>query len=393
MKKRMIALASFLRRNKVFTKSLSLVLSLVLIFYVIPSTIYIKAAEALDNIGNDAADATDVSVGIDNSINTDSVLDGILFEATELREENVKHFRLSDGNYIAAQYNYPVHYSDENGEWQDIDNTLHDSGAEFSSSDARIKFAKKITGNSSLFTLHDGSSKITLSLIGAEKGTVGEVRNSEDAKTDTELQKMMHLEKLSASVIYRDILDGVDIEYVAHSKNIKENIIVKKKQDSYSYLFELKLNGLTPTLTESGDIELSDDTTGEIKYTIPAPVVFDASGEYALTALSAYTLTHESGNKYTLTVTVDSAWMNAEERVFPVTVDPAIVGVGSMLVDTYIDGSNSTAKNNAAVTLQASYNKFIYIKSLSMPTISDSAYISNATVTLKTASITPNFKT
>ena len=48
----------------------------------------------------------------------------ILFEEESLREESVKHFRLDDGSYIAVQYDTPVHYQDENGQWKDYDNTL-----------------------------------------------------------------------------------------------------------------------------------------------------------------------------------------------------------------------------------------------------------------------------
>ena len=49
----------------------------------------------------------------------------MLNEEPLLREENVKHFRMSDGSYIAAQYNMPVHFKEsEEDEWQDIDSTL-----------------------------------------------------------------------------------------------------------------------------------------------------------------------------------------------------------------------------------------------------------------------------
>lgn len=48
----------------------------------------------------------------------------VLGEVESLREEDTKHFRLSDGSFVAVAYGMPVHYEDENGKWQDIDNTL-----------------------------------------------------------------------------------------------------------------------------------------------------------------------------------------------------------------------------------------------------------------------------
>ena len=49
----------------------------------------------------------------------------ILFEETSLREENVKHFRMSDGTFVAVVYDTPVHYLDDAGQWKEYDNTLH----------------------------------------------------------------------------------------------------------------------------------------------------------------------------------------------------------------------------------------------------------------------------
>ena len=369
----------FLKRNNVLIKTLSFVLTVVLVFYVIPSTIYTRAAELFEKTDGEIDSISgDVSDGTDYSAYTETVLGGRISEATELREETVKQFRLSDGNYVAAQYDYPVHFLDENGEWQDIDNYLYEDASEFSNKSSRIKFAKKITGNSTLFTLQDGSSKITLSLIGAEKGTVGAVLNSEDAKEDTALQKMLNLENLSSSVRYNEILDGVDLEYVVYSNNVKENIIVKERKEEYNYSFELKLNGYLPSLNQSGDVELRDEN-GEIKYTIPAPIVFDASGSVASTDKAAYTLTHKNGQKYILQVSVSIEWMNDSDRTFPVTIDPTIYTYDSAVVDTYIDSAASTSTGHQSTRLYVTGSRHSYWKSNNLPTIPLSAYIVQAT--------------
>ena len=388
MKKNFKEIIRFFKRNKAFTKCLSFMLSLTLLFYVIPSTIYAKVANAIEtkeNAYDNTVIVTDSSSGTDD-ITTENVLDGILFEATELREENVKHFRLSDGRYVAAQYDFPVHVLDENGTWQDIDNSLSDYGSEFSNESARIKFAKKITGNSKLFALHDGNTKISLSLIGATKGTVGAVTNNSDADTDTELQKMMNLEKISASVIYKDILKGVDIEYVAFSKNIKENIIVKEKSSTYSYSFELKLNGIIPTLTENGDIELRHEESGTIKYVIPAPIVFDANKNYAPSGVAEYDLEHKNGTKYILTVSVDTSWMNSGKIIFPVTIDPTVADYSSHVTDTYVDSANPDFSGNSSDLLCVSAERHSYWKSSNLPVLPVSAYITEAIFSINATS-------
>ena len=255
-----------------------------------------------------------------------------LGEIVSLREENVKHFRMSDGSVIAATYDVPVH-SLENGEWVDIDNTLSEVSDELQTSNQRIKFAKKINGSKKILTLHDGNKKIEFSMPDAVKKTEGIATNlnSEDDNTQTALQKMMSLDKVSASVRYDDIMSGVDLEYVVISNTIKENIIVKEKADSYDYEFSLKLNNLEAVLDESGDVLLKDGE--ETYYTIPAPFMVDANGVYSEAA--EYTLSGDSGS-YTLTVTADSVWMNDSERAYPVTIDPTVTNLDDSSLDAYV---------------------------------------------------------
>lgn len=75
-----------------------------------------------------------------------------------MREENVKHFRLPDGSMIAAQYDTAVHYRDESGTWQNIDNTLsydilsHEYKTE---NDFFVAFPL-VSGGNTLLALRDG---------------------------------------------------------------------------------------------------------------------------------------------------------------------------------------------------------------------------------------------
>ena len=365
-------------KTTIVTKVITFILSMLILFYAVPSVVYSETIDALSRLGEDgnseAADAV-----------SSAELKLPLYEVEELREENVKHFKLSDGSYVAAQYNYPVHYDDGSGKLLDIDNALiESSGGVYANKNARIKFAKKITGNESLFTLHDGNTKLTLSLIGAKKGTKGVVTNGEDSKEDTELQKMMNLENLSSSIIYDDILAGVDLEYVVESLNIKENVIVKERADEYVYTFEIKLNGLVAMLTDSGDIEITDVSTEEIKYVIPAPVIYDAEGAYAEKGVGAYTLTDGANGKYTLTVSVSSEWMNAEERAFPVTVDPTVRYSNSNVDDFTISSSTPDSSSQTENYLLVSDGTVVYWKANTLPTLPAAAYITSSSITLYT---------
>ena len=313
------------------------------------------------------------------------------FEVEDLRSEFVKHFRLEDGSYIAAQYDVPVHYLDENGEWQDIDNSLSDIGNEYSTNNAKIKFAKKITGNENVFTLHDGNYKITMSLNNAIKKTKGKITNAEaDTESESKLQKMMMLENLTSEIIYKDILTNVDLQYIINSSIIKENLIVKKQQDSYSYTFTVKLNNLDVRLDENGSVSIFDPNTNDVIYYIPAPIVYDANGEYADDSYSRYSLEATGNNTFSLTVSVDPAWMNADDRAFPVTIDPPIyIPSGTTVTDTYINShpdSTTLAPANADHLIVGNTTQ-LYWKTNSLPTLPNDAYITNAEFSLEILSV------
>ncbi len=335
------------------TKILSLILSFLIIFYLVPASVYAEGFA-----GDTTVSDNSVSENEENNTYTPEI-----YEVTELREENVKHFRLEDGSYVAAQYNYPVHYTDENGEFEDIDNRLVESGSEFSTNNSRVKFIKKITGNGNIFTLHENNTKITMGLAGAEKKTKGVVtsnHNSDDAIDDA-LGKMTNLENISSTILYEDILDGVDIEYIVHSLNIKENIIVKEKKDAYSYTFTLELNNLTVSLADNGNVYINslDDET---QYVIPAPVVFDANGIYAPDDASAYSLTEVGNGKYELNVSVNAYWMNAEERVYPVTIDPPMLSTDGNALDLNIDSNYPNSNTDGEEDFYVSSSKRAYVK-------------------------------
>ena len=79
---------------------------------------------ALDTgTAEEAALLADAAVSTEPAAETQKDVAGdaaILWEETELREANVKHFRLEGGLMLAAQYPFPVHYQDENGAWVGI---------------------------------------------------------------------------------------------------------------------------------------------------------------------------------------------------------------------------------------------------------------------------------
>lgn len=174
-----------------------------------------------------------------------------------------------------------------------------------------------------------------------------QVENPEQAANVTEqatTEQMITPDKLTSNVQYANILENTDFVYQNHGYDVKESIVIKRQQNTYSYSFALNLNGLTPTLEADGSVLLVDADGAGI-FEIPAPYLQDADGEVSFDA--AYALTQITDG-YVLTVTADPAWLNAEERAFPVTLDPTVRLVAnsytSKLTFTYVNsGSPSEA--------------------------------------------------
>ena len=222
MKKTFRSFASFVKRHKIASRLMSLTLSLVMLFYVIPTVVYAEIGDAFS--GENASGSSSLTKDNDTlSLSGNDTFDANypLHEVTELRSKNSKHFRLSDGSYIAAQYSSDVHYLDKSGFWQDIDNSLSLNGDELLTADSRIKLAKKINGSGKLLSLKNESYSIDLGVIGAEHGSVGIVTENDDSSYETELQKMLNLERLSSKVTYPEIFSGADMELSLFSYRIE----------------------------------------------------------------------------------------------------------------------------------------------------------------------------
>ena len=328
------------------------------------------------------SDGTDVSTAVDDleSVYSNDGLSEliVLEEITELREANVKHFSLSNGLNKAVVYSQPVHYIDENGNWVDIDNSLTLQGNEYSANNKfEIKFANK-SGSSGLLSIKDGSYKIDFTPLNTNKVSV--VIENPQENNSRKFDDVKALRNLISKATYSNIYNGIDIEYILTGNNVKENITVNSVQDAYVYSFELELDKLTAELS-NGSIILFDSTTGENMYIIPAPYMYDANG--VISADVEYSLTQNNKWKYTFTVTADAEWINADERAFPVTIDPTIVADVAD-TDTFLTADNYNNYSSTSMIIGNFFDADIpgFIKFNTLPDIPTGSVLTNAKVAM-----------
>ncbi len=355
-----------------FGRILSLILVAALLVQLFPASVFAQESTTTD------PDEIDVIGLAEDSRETseEALKNGkILFEEEELREENVKHFRLADGSYIAVQYGNPVHY-EEDGQWVDYDNTLREvstfggSGVSHytvTNGDSTRVFAADANADV-LLTLQKGEYSLSLTpldepdadipvtpippvemeIMGGDMGAEEEMQADQNAvissenmqpvqpatvlcysgsgevetyalsAEETSLYAQVQPDAMYSALEYAEALNGATLRYENYGSTVKESIIIDAPQDTYSYSFALETDGLTPALCEDGSVSLTA-TSGEIIYTVPAPYMIDANKDYSTNA--SYSLSGSDG-AFVLTVTADEEWINAPGRVFPVLLDP-----------------------------------------------------------------------
>lgn len=317
-----------------FTRFLSLLLVFTLLVNTLPLNTFAMQSE----------DSTVVSFSEDISAEVT-----VVGEIESLREENTKHFRLSDGSFLAVSYGVPVHYQNDFGTWQDIDNTFTEQNETLSVANAatEISFSRTLKDGKLFSTAYQGFD-VSLSLLDHTSGnslvmessatatnlapqafnrdTTAEIVTTQSTLSDTDTTGSWSGEdlipaKLQSTVLYEDVYPGVDLLYSTLSYHIKEQIIVKEPQDNYTFSFLIQSDDLVPQMNADGSVSLLDKTEVEI-YRIPAPYMEDSNGARSTDVY--YALQQYSGESI-LTVSADTAWMNDPSRSFPVSIDPTLI--------------------------------------------------------------------
>ncbi len=316
---------------KISTKVISLMLSMLMVFMAFPAGAFaiggeqtaLNADEAVTALQTEAADAPAGDPTV-------------LFELEDMRGPNEKVFRMSNGNYSSVVYTTDVHYED-NGSWKEIDNTLISSvnGIRNTSSDVSYTFSDESTSLPGVEVEYDGyqlsfeaidnkisSSAFALKPVKSEKSfdiTVLQPESTAEV-ADTDISDAARMHKANGGITYRSANGTESYHYDLQGRYLKESIILTAPKSTYEYAFRLRADGLTAFLTEAGDVSLCDGT--EQIFLIPAPYMTDAAGSYSEAA--HYALQNAGAGEWIMTLTADAEWINADDRQFPVIIDPSV---------------------------------------------------------------------
>ena len=332
-------------------KILSLILSVVLFMGVFSAANPALAAEVQLNDAEKAVqeEAAELVTSETEAESDEAEAPALLYEDESRRDEYTKHFVMSDGTVNAVMYPEPVHYKgDENKKWEEIDNTLEYDKAEGKfknkANKFKVEFDKDLSADEMLTIENEGYTLSWKYKAGLFRGAMvnGKVEKAEEPQGYE--KKAAH--KTRSKFKFNSFESESDLEYVVTSTGIKENIILKSKYAKNSYTFVVDADGLTLTKKEDGSISAVNENEEEI-FLIPAPFMYDSNNVYSYDV--EYNLSEKNNGKYEITVVADEAWLQSEERAYPVVVDPVITTKQkkSAIATTFVSsGYASTNMNN-----------------------------------------------
>ena len=315
-------------------------------------------------------------VGIPNNEDTTFEDAAIITEYPEKRTETSKTFLMSDGTFLAASYDQPIHYKDDLGLWQDIDNTLSVTDAKAPETSQRLInkagrtsiSMEKVIKPEGIVALKTDKHSIRWGLDGAKK-VASELVTKKAPAAESHNDQFLWLKKLNSEVMYRDVLPEVDVQYLIFASSVKENIILKSGDAQRKFTETYQIGSLIPKQNSDQTIalyEAEDAKQENLIYTIKAPSMTDSKGIIS-TAVSMRILKQDS-EQLQIEIAPNEEWLSDSSRVYPITIDPAI-GSGGAVRDTFV---SSGAPNN----------NFGYMGSM---------YVGNETVTYKTCRILIDF--
>ncbi|MFL5873123.1 MAG: DNRLRE domain-containing protein [Solirubrobacterales bacterium] len=232
-------------------------------------------------------------------------------------------FLLSDGSLESRLYQVPVNYRDEEGDWKRIEEGLEETadGA--------------VTNGANSFDVHL-----------PEDLNEAPVRVSLDdawvSEMPIDVQSAAVEIQPDGSASYPTADGSTEFSFDGLSNGLKESIELADPSAAMSYRYQVDASdGVAPSLAEDGSISFLDQD-GKPVAQMPAPTMVDAAEIQAPAGAVHYDLQQGEDGSWVVSVEADPGWLQAEDRSWPVLIDPT-VEVKQPALDCIIvnDGSNT----------------------------------------------------
>lgn len=286
-------------------------------------------------------------------------------EVIEKRTEKSKTFLNTDDTFTVEVFEKPIHFKEEvSSDWETIDNTLvtNENSDEYvnKANSLVTEFSEQASEDGELVKIEDEETSISLTAVGETSPLPPSFQN-ELSPTEGITQ--------ANEIVYPDLYPNVDVKYTVGTDRVKEDLILKEKPKSdvpTSFSFAINLEGLEYEKQEDDRISFTNTKTGEPAFYLEKPFMYD-SFEPEGYKKSPYTTSFAEGslsydvemeleqrdNQLYVDIIPNREWLDSENRVYPVVIDPTIVKIQKKpnVLDTNIRSHFPNDTGGAETTL------------------------------------------
>ncbi|HBF85303.1 MAG TPA: hypothetical protein DD420_36870 [Streptomyces sp.] len=141
---------------------------------------------------------------------------------------------------------------------------------------------------------------------------------------------------------YHDAVPGADVIVEATRTGFEQFVEITEKPaaTNFTYTLPLQAEGMKAKANKDGSVTFTDAETGDVRATMPAPVMWDAatddrSGEHTHRARVGMEVLDKGHGKIDLVVTPAPGFLADPATQYPVTVDPSTSALANTF-DTYV---------------------------------------------------------
>lgn len=275
-------------------------------------------------------------------------------ELVEKRELFSKQFQNEDGTITAVSYNYPIHYETSNGKMKDIDNTIiNDVSYQPLGLSKQVSKEQYYTSKDNpyidvLFNKQtDSNNLIKINIDGYDVSWgISNLNNSTATPlNDSETDSQYNLKNVTGGIKYTNAFENADLYYYITSANLKEEIILNEKSNINQIIYNIETS-LTPFKTEH-NLVIFQNENGDNIFSFQNPYMYDNAEKSSMTFDTTVDI-KKTDNGYQLIYQLDTEWLNNEERVYPIVIDPTISNGRNQVnvLDTYVHPGDNASHNH-----------------------------------------------
>lgn len=227
-------------------------------------------------------------------------------------------YEVGDHEYITIVGGYSGLYRNEDGEIEEIDNSLSevsDEGDVEIGGEAAARARSRVAVQT---TYKNGDSPVKILI--PEKMSTAKGYMISDGEHTVEVRPSAGNFKNSAvsdnAIRYTDVFENVDYQYTVLGDTIKEDIILMEPQERYEFSYKLVSNDLKFRKVDD-QVVAYEDRVSEPTFVFQAPIMYDDDGQFSLEVDLSF-----DRDENVVTITADQDWLEEEERAYPVRIDP-----------------------------------------------------------------------